>query len=695
MEYGEGMWSMTHLSRPLNRILTLLLLALSVWAGSAQAEPYRRNLDDLEEFDDTIAYHSYPNAGYQTENEYTPQYVLTQFHCNEGFYLQGIKALVLEGNQQISSLTFHVYEDSGDNTPGDFLFTYNDDVVRIVEIDNLVWAEVPMSAPYWWVFQEDAIFWISVEVPSYNDWTVVQDDNGLAGISWIGDGMNGGPNHSVSSGDWILAAGGSTSWQNVDLRASQLWNTSGKYHLQAGSTIEFSVEVENLNDTPAPGGTCSLAVENTFGQQVFSTTRPFDPLPGHGVHELVFDESWSALAGGQYMASVTVLVDGDIDFSNNSTMLYQQIISTGDYYSFDDETVEDIYDMPPGQNLGVLMIPAQHPAKSAEVRIWFDQAYPTVRLKAYTFQSFTFSQFWEYAGPVDSGWMRFALASPPLSTGSIVVVLENESGLRVPVDTAEPQIIPNDRMPFSYFLTDGSTWTPDPDLPGKPLVQILYEHPSADDLLQLELVPDETQPYIEPGESFGYSGTIFNSLQTIYTIDVWTEMTWPNGDHFEPLQLQNNVTLVPNTPFELPHADQLIPASAPEGLYMFRMNVGDYPTVTATFNAFNVNARTEVSVDETTTRHAEQSSAFTVSEPSPNPFNPLTSLRINLREMSQLQVTLFDVLGRQVQTLADGHYAPGELVVTVDGRDLASGVYFVTVLANDHAPVLRKLTLIK
>ncbi len=64
----------------------------------------------------------------------------------------------------------------------------------------------------------------------------------------------------------------------------------------------------------------------------------------------------------------------------------------------------------------------------------------------------------------------------------------------------------------------------------------------------------------------------------------------------------------------------------------------------------------------------------------PNPFNPTTTIQFALPEASAVQLSIYDVLGRNVRRLLDAPFARGTYTVTWDGADEAgarapSGVY--------------------
>ncbi len=78
----------------------------------------------------------------------------------------------------------------------------------------------------------------------------------------------------------------------------------------------------------------------------------------------------------------------------------------------------------------------------------------------------------------------------------------------------------------------------------------------------------------------------------------------------------------------------------------------------------------------------------------PNPFNPTTTLSFTLAQSSLVQLDLFDIQGRLVQTLADNVMNAGSHTVTVDGTSLASGIYFANLRVNNQTSIA-KLVLMK
>ena len=78
----------------------------------------------------------------------------------------------------------------------------------------------------------------------------------------------------------------------------------------------------------------------------------------------------------------------------------------------------------------------------------------------------------------------------------------------------------------------------------------------------------------------------------------------------------------------------------------------------------------------------------------PNPFNPTTNITFRLNNTSEVSLTVFNTLGQQVATIAQGRFAAGSHTVPFNAQNLASGVYVYQLQAGNTV-LNRKLTLIK
>jgi Beta-propeller repeat/Secretion system C-terminal sorting domain len=60
----------------------------------------------------------------------------------------------------------------------------------------------------------------------------------------------------------------------------------------------------------------------------------------------------------------------------------------------------------------------------------------------------------------------------------------------------------------------------------------------------------------------------------------------------------------------------------------------------------------------------------------PNPLNPSTTIKYSIPKQSRVMLTVFDVLGREIETIVNKGQSPGNYEVEFDGKDLTSGIYF-------------------
>lgn len=78
----------------------------------------------------------------------------------------------------------------------------------------------------------------------------------------------------------------------------------------------------------------------------------------------------------------------------------------------------------------------------------------------------------------------------------------------------------------------------------------------------------------------------------------------------------------------------------------------------------------------------------------PNPFNSMTNIVFSINEASEVQLYLYDVLGRRIKTLFNGFAASGSNKVNLHSNNLGSGIYFI-VLISKEGTVTRKVTHLK
>lgn len=78
----------------------------------------------------------------------------------------------------------------------------------------------------------------------------------------------------------------------------------------------------------------------------------------------------------------------------------------------------------------------------------------------------------------------------------------------------------------------------------------------------------------------------------------------------------------------------------------------------------------------------------------PNPFNPSTIIKYSVLLQSKIKIALYDVIGNEVETLFEGVQEAGIHEINLTAGNLPSGVYFVSMTAQNFNKVI-KITLMK
>ncbi|MFH1337013.1 MAG: T9SS type A sorting domain-containing protein, partial [Candidatus Zixiibacteriota bacterium] len=89
---------------------------------------------------------------------------------------------------------------------------------------------------------------------------------------------------------------------------------------------------------------------------------------------------------------------------------------------------------------------------------------------------------------------------------------------------------------------------------------------------------------------------------------------------------------------------------------------------------------------------------FLLNQNHPNPFNLQTNITYSVSTPGRVNLTIYDLLGRRVRTLADENQTPGEKSLDWDGKDdkgntIASGIYFYRLEAGQLSNTKKMLLL--
>ena len=90
---------------------------------------------------------------------------------------------------------------------------------------------------------------------------------------------------------------------------------------------------------------------------------------------------------------------------------------------------------------------------------------------------------------------------------------------------------------------------------------------------------------------------------------------------------------------------------------------------------------------------------FALHQNYPNPFNPVTTLRYDLPEDEMVNITIYDIIGRQVKTLVNGSQTVGYKSIqwnatNTAGQPVSAGIYLYTIEAGEFRQT-KKMVLLK
>ncbi len=92
--------------------------------------------------------------------------------------------------------------------------------------------------------------------------------------------------------------------------------------------------------------------------------------------------------------------------------------------------------------------------------------------------------------------------------------------------------------------------------------------------------------------------------------------------------------------------------------------------------------------------NSEIPSSFSLSQNYPNPFNPTATIKFTVAKLSKVKIVVYDVMGREVQTLVNEMLQPGTYETSFDGSQFTSGVYFYKLETNGFSET-KKMLMIK
>jgi Secretion system C-terminal sorting domain/3-keto-disaccharide hydrolase len=225
----------------------------------------------------------------------------------------------------------------------------------------------------------------------------------------------------------------------------------------------------------------------------------------------------------------------------------------------------------------------------------------------------------------------------------------------------------------------------------------------------LDLIGQITELPAEGGLIYYDGHLVNNTAQTFNNVDYWVAVTLPNGQEFEPVE-RRRVTVPAFVDVTVTALSLEVSPVSPEGEYLFVGKLGYYPNAQLSDSfTFTKEAPIVGGVDVDPTQWAtggtwiagetegfvEVPVEYVLTEAFPNPFNPSTSFSVVLPNAADLTVTVFNIAGQQVATVANSKFSAGQHNFSFDASDMASGLYFIRANVAGEFDQIRKVTLIR
>jgi hypothetical protein len=241
------------------------------------------------------------------------------------------------------------------------------------------------------------------------------------------------------------------------------------------------------------------------------------------------------------------------------------------------------------------------------------------------------------------------------------------------------------------------------------VVDMGYHYPLNTVQPELNLILSPQNPPIQipaTGGNFQFDVEITYNEAFVFSVDFWTMITLPDGSPY-PVFTRENINLPPGGSINRPDITQYVPAYAPAGTYTYNAYIRDHFTwqqLAGDSFPFEKLPGDDspshnygwflIGWDENRICEEPIPGDFAVHSVYPNPFNPTATLSFALPKAAQVHLEIYDISGRLVVTLVDGWRGAGLHEITFDGSNLAAGVYFYC-LEAENLVAAGKLLLVK
>jgi len=112
---------------------------------------------------------------------------------------------------------------------------------------------------------------------------------------------------------------------------------------------------------------------------------------------------------------------------------------------------------------------------------------------------------------------------------------------------------------------------------------------------------------------------------------------------------------------------------------------GDYEDLSSDFSI--TDTQTPIEIQE------KNPAAFTLHPNYPNPFNPTTIINYELPNTTNIDLSVYNLLGQKIVTLVSGQQTAGYHSIEWDASNLSAGAYFIKLQANEFVQIKKSILL--
>jgi hypothetical protein len=197
--------------------------------------------------------------------------------------------------------------------------------------------------------------------------------------------------------------------------------------------------------------------------------------------------------------------------------------------------------------------------------------------------------------------------------------------------------------------------------------------------VQASRTTDGTKVFCTWLDDYSAEGEIISPDITTIGVDVTTNMKTPptrvTTDGINYFLQVGDIALVDGSCYNVPCVVVNDPAAPDEGLtpveYMYVQG--------ATLCDSSFTVPTAINTV------ASSKTGFSISPNYPNPFNNITNFNVNLTQESEVTVEVYNLLGEKIYTIPTQKMSNGTHIMTINGNNWKSGVYFYKVIVDGQA----------